>query len=148
MPFYISPVHKPSTHPRFLNLSPDDLAPWLTVEEAAATRLVLELWYDDPEEGGWKVLRGMGGSIDMALLRRVEGTEGSEANAVQLTFAWDSKGVYYLPADCTEEVPLVNGVGTDGQPGQKQRQTVMGVVERSMRETRMKKGVGVGALHQ
>jgi len=149
VPFYISPIHMPSTYPRFLNLSPDDLAPWMTVEEAASTRIVLEVWYDDPEEGGWRALSGVGGEVDMALLRRVEGAEGRQPNGVQLMFAWDTKGVYYLPTSTPgEDVPLSNGDANPTTFGKKQKETVMGVVERSMRETRMKKGVGVGALHQ
>jgi hypothetical protein len=58
-----------------------------------------------------------------------------ETNGLEFTFDFDLKGVYYLPS-CDE-----NSVGGEGVEE-------VGVVERSMRETRMKKGIGVGALHQ
>lgn len=98
----------------------------------------MEVWYeDDPGSHAWKQLEITRGPIDLSTLRRVNKGTAFEDNTLQFTLSSDPDGLYYLPpedggASFTEE----------------RRETVKGIVERSMRETRMKKGVGVGALHQ
>jgi hypothetical protein len=143
-PFYISPIHRPSTHPRFLHLEAEsDFAGWLSVEEGASTVVEAEVWYED-ENSVWSVLKDMTRIIRLDELRRSGGDgkgKGKERdNSLEFTFDFDAKGVYCIPDESE-----VNGSG-DGRiegPGH-----VVGIVERSMRETRMKKGIGVGALHQ
>jgi len=130
-----------------VNLSIDDFAPWLTVEESAATVITLEVWYQD--EHGWKMLEGVGGEIQLGMLKRIQGeVEGTEENTVQLVFTSDPKAIWYLPD------PFVVGkdsVQEDAKPvetAQTRRESVQGVMERSKRETRMRRGAGVGSLHQ
>ena len=145
VPFYISPIHKPSTHPRFVNLSTDDFAPWLTVEEAAATMFTLELWYQDESE--WKMLEGVGGDIEISSLRRIEGkNQGVDENTVQMVFTSDPKAIWYLPK-VSSGTDDVDGV-TKAELPTTRRESVKGILERSRRETRMRKGTGVGSLHQ
>lgn len=145
VPFYISPIHHPSTYPRFLSLAPDtDFAPWITVDEAASHRVHLEVWYEDD---GWKIFNGISGEIDLGQLRKLEKDTKLPGNTIQFMLSSDSKDIYYLPPPQTEQNDH-SPVEDEAVQGRTPRQNVRGVVERSIRETRMKKGVGIGGLHQ
>lgn len=105
----------------------------MTTEQGASTSVFLEIWQESPS--GWQTLEGVGGDIDLNKLRRVEKDTVLGDNTILFSFAPDAKALYYVSAD-------------DAPPPEKKKHTVKGIVERSMRETRMKRGVGVGALHQ
>lgn len=161
IPFFISPVHPPSTHPQSLALETGDFAPWLTVEEAAGGKAVLEIWYEDlslleqdgqdddgngegkDEEGGIRGHWALASQIDIDLshLRRVDRDTSLPENTVLVTLSTDPRSIFYLP---------VSGITHSAEEkGQKGRgRAVSGVMERSKRETRMRKGVGLGGLHQ
>nr|XP_019042957.1 hypothetical protein I302_08666 [Kwoniella bestiolae CBS 10118]OCF21887.1 hypothetical protein I302_08666 [Kwoniella bestiolae CBS 10118] len=134
VPFYISPIHPPSTNPRFLGLDyQNDFGGWMTPLECSGERIVLELWVEIPEEKKWKRLDL--GVVDLRKLRKGRTKQG--INGIEITLSTDPKEVYHLPTpDELEE----EGSGV--------RRKGMGVIERSLRETRMKKGIGVGGLHQ
>ncbi len=91
--------------------------------------------------------------VDLRILRRVEDDASLPDNSVEFSLEGE-KEMWYLP-------PTRDGVSSDIRADAKadengpeapavkpHRQSVSGVVEKSMRETRMKKGTGVGALHQ
>ena len=145
-PFYISPIHLPSTHPRFLDITPEnDFAPWLTIEESASQSIELEVWYEAEE--GWRKLDALSGVVDLARFRRTK-KDGKRPdntklpdNTLQLTVSSDPEPLFYLPHGDSPN-------REHGGRNVKARETVHGVVERSLRETRMKQGVGVGGLHQ
>lgn len=79
-------------------------------------------------------------AIDLSRLSPV-GKDGKlPNNAIGFTLSTDPTEVFYVPQAATrtesEEKPKKSG------------ETVRGIVERSLRETRMKQGIGVGGLHQ
>jgi hypothetical protein len=140
VPFYISPIHHPSTNPRFLQLEEGDFAPWLTTEESASNQAILEVWYEDSTgEGGekkWRKADTIGGPLNLTDLRKLENGVKLGDNALLITLGMDPGSTYYL--DTSSAIPA--GISN----GPKARDAV----ERSRRETRMKKGVGLGGLHQ
>jgi hypothetical protein len=140
VPFYISPIHHPSTNPRFLQLEEGDFAPWLTIEESASSQAILEVWYEDApgenEEKNWRKADTMRGRINLTDLRKLENGMKLGDNAILITLEMDPGSTYYLDTDSTDSA------------GQVDASKARDAVERSMRETRMKKGVGLGGLHQ
>ncbi|WWD15739.1 hypothetical protein CI109_100161 [Kwoniella shandongensis] len=130
VPFFISPIHPPSTHPRFTSLEHGDFAPWLSVNEFASTSLELEVWIETDTK--WKRMEGIGGVVRLDKLRKGYQTR---PNGLEFTLSTHPKSIFYLP-------------GEDEQRDEGRMLVEGGVMERSMRETRMKKGVGVGGLHQ
>lgn len=139
IPFYISLIHHPSTNPRFLHLEEGDFAPWLTTEESASSEAILEVWYEDHDGDDqnvkWRKANTVGGGGDLRNLRRVEKETKLGENAVLFTLESDTRETYYLDA-----IPTAPGINATS--------TAKDAVERSRRETRMKKGVGLGGLHQ
>lgn len=117
----------------------------MTVQQSAGSELELEIWYEDeedPDDGSnahWKKLKDVSGGIDLRYLRRWHDGKSIPPNTIQFTLSTDPDAIFYMPAHSSS---------SEDPPSPKKRQTVKGVVERSMRETRMRKGVGVGALHQ
>jgi len=140
IPIFISPIHHPSTNPRFLQLEEGDFAPWLTTEESASSQAVLEVWYEDStveeEKKNWRKADTIGGPIRLTDLRKLESGVKLGDNAILITLAMDPDSTYYI--DTTSSHP------TGKVDGSKARDAV----ERSRRETRMKKGIGLGGLHQ
>lgn len=100
---------------------------------------MLEVWYESPD-GSWAIVPDLGGEVDMAHLRKVGKQADVPDNTLEFTLATDPKAVFYLDPDLddVEEGGEVSGRGNE----------IKGVMEKSMRETRMKRGAGVGALHQ
>ena len=147
IPFYISPIHHPSTNPRFLHLEEGDFAPWLTTEESASSQAILEVWYEDEDadstkegqekQSKWRKADNLGGEIDLTRLRRLENGTKLGDNAILLTLGTDPDKTYYLDPNPDHGSANTNGVSRTND-----------AVERSRRETRMKKGVGLGGLHQ
>jgi hypothetical protein len=141
IPFYISPTHHPSTNPRFLQLEEGDFAPWLTVEESASNQAVLEVWYEDIDQNKgvkWRKLNtGVVRDINLGHLRRLDSGTKLGDNSVLVTLAIDPRSTYYLD-------PSHSGIRAVGD----ERSGARDAVERSRRETRMKKGVGLGGIHQ
>jgi hypothetical protein len=136
VPFYISPIHRPSCFPRFPHLAPaSDFATWLTPRQAAKQKMVVEVWFED-SDGKWAILDGVGGEVDLRDLRRATSEHALHDNALLVSLAGDAKGIYYFPLD---------GSHPASSPS---KPAWHGVVERSVRETRMKRGAGVGSLHQ
>ncbi|WWC61358.1 uncharacterized protein I303_103939 [Kwoniella dejecticola CBS 10117] len=133
IPFYISPIHPPSTNPRFQGLEANDLANWLTSTQLADSRFNLEIWVELPS-GQWKTITEIGGSIDLAQLRR--GPSPAQINGIEFTLSQNPKEVYHVPTQGELETPPP----IDPQRG-------IGIMERSLRETRMEKGVTFGGLH-
>lgn len=133
VPYYISSIHQPSTNPRFLFFEEGEFAPWLTVEEAASDKTILEVWYET--ESGWSKAEGVGGELVLSDLRRVERNVQLPDNAVLVNLSTDPRSTFYLP------------VGDAAREEGRHAMTT-GVMERSKRETRMKKGAGLGGLHQ
>lgn len=132
MPFFLSPVHEPSTHPRWASIEHGDLAPWITGGECAGTKVDLGVWYE--ERGKWRRLPGIGGVIDLSDLVPVSPNTELPPNSVEFTFTtWPLTAFYLAPI---------------GEAPATMREDEKGVVERSLRETRMKKGANVGGLHQ
>lgn len=147
-PFYISPIHRPSTHPRFLDLVPrDDFALWLSPVDSAASTLVVEVWYEDPD-GRWSMSPDLGGRVDLEDLRKVDKGDRLADNVLEFTLVDDPRAVYYLPSVEAEEASDVEQSRGAEEAVHDKRLEIRGVMERSMRETRMKRGAGVGALHQ
>lgn len=146
-PFFISSIHHPSINPRFSSLTEDDFAPWLVTEEKASHVFDLELWYESkPDE--WTRFDGLSKTVNLGQLRRVDHTATSLGdNTVLFQLGSDSKALYYLPDDTLKVESDPPSSPLNGSVPHT-RSAVNGVVERSMRETRMKKGTGVGALHQ
>ena len=140
VPFYISPIHHPSTNPRFLQLEEGDFAPWLTVEESASSQAILEVWYEDRtgegEEKKWRKADTIGGPINLTDLRKLEGGVNLGDNAILITLGMDPDSTYYLDTNYVDSAGKIDG------------SKARDAVERSRRETRMKKGVGLGGLHQ
>lgn len=132
MPFYISPIHQPSIQPQFASLEDGDLAVWLSVEEAAGHEAVLELWYEDGSK--WAKADDLDTRLDLTKLRRLEKETKLDDNSVLVTLSTDPRSTFYFPKS-----PSSGSISVGGTAG---------VVERSKRETRMKKGTGLGALHQ
>jgi hypothetical protein len=146
-PFFISSIHHPSINPRFSSLTEDDFAPWLVTEEKASHTFDLELWYES-KPGEWTRFDGLSKTVDLGQLRRVDHTATSLGdNTVLFQLGSDSKALYYLPDDTLKVESDPPSSPLNGSTPHT-RSAVNGVVERSMRETRMKKGTGVGALHQ
>jgi hypothetical protein len=143
IPFYISPIHHPSTNPRFLQLEEGDFAPWLTVEESASNKAVLEIWYEDldhdqSKEVKWRKLNTGGvGDFNLGHLRRLKPGTKLGDNSVLMTLAIDPRSTYYFDPN-----------HSDVQAAGDERSGARDAVERSRRETRMKKGVGLGGIHQ
>lgn len=146
IPFYVSPIHHPSTNPRFLQLEEGDFAPWLSVEESASDHAVLEVWYEDHDQDQnqnqkvkWRKLKPgiVGGEVNLGHLRRLEPGMKLGDNSVLITLATDPRSTYYLDPTYTGQ-----GGASDAKTGARD------AVERSRRETRMKKGIGLGGLHQ
>ncbi|WVR05005.1 hypothetical protein IAU60_002017 [Kwoniella sp. DSM 27419] len=131
VPFYVSPVHHPSTHPRFQGLEPGDVASWLTETEASGEHFDLEVWAEQ-SPSVWVIVPGAGGRVSLRDLRK---GVSSDVNGLEFTLSTDLKETYHLPS------ASVNG---ESQPPVLSRN----IVERSKRETRMKRGAGFGALHQ
>lgn len=132
VPFFFSPIHRPSTNPRFRNLDPEgDFASWLTGTEKAGTVVDIGVWVE--ERGRWRRLRGVGGLVDLSRLAPVPADTPLPPNTIEWTLSTHPRLRFCLPPPGTE-VP--------------KRDLMKGVVERSLRETRMKKGANAGALHQ
>jgi hypothetical protein len=142
IPFYISPIHAPSTNPRFLSLEEGDFAPWLSVEESAGSSAIIEVWFQDPSDRQWRTADALTRRIDLDQLRRLEEGIKLPDNCILFTMAIDPKSTFYLPSSGQETSP--QGTQSHGRQGS----TGNGVLERSKRETRMQKGVGIGGLHQ
>jgi hypothetical protein len=140
VPFYISPIHHPSTNPRFLQLEEGDFAPWLTVDESASSQATLEVWYEDSTGEGegkkWRKADTIGGPIDLTDLRKLEGGVKLGENAILITLGMDPGSTYYLDMNSANPAGKVDAT------------KARDAVERSRRETRMKKGIGLGGLHQ
>jgi len=140
VPFYISPIHHPSTNPRFLQLEEGDFAPWLTTEVSASNQAILEVWYEDStgNEGEKKWLKAdtIGGPMNLTDLRKLESGVKLGDNAILITLGMDPESTYYLDTN-----PANSAGNVDASKARD-------AVERSRRETRMKKGVGLGGLHQ
>ena len=140
VPFYISPIHHPSTNPRFLQLEEGDFAPWLTIEESASSQVILEVWYEDStgegEEKKWRKSETIGGAVNLTDLRKLENGVKLGDNAILITLGMDPGSTYYLDTQSSH---------SDGKVDASKARDA---VERSRRETRMKKGVGLGGLHQ
>ena len=100
----------------------------------------LETWYEG--EQGWKKLDALSSVVDLARLRRVQNDGKLPNNTLQFTLSSAPQALFCLP----HLNPEASG-HQEGKPS-KSRDSVRGVVERSLRETRMKQGVGVGGLHQ
>ncbi|OCF40155.1 hypothetical protein I317_06044 [Kwoniella heveanensis CBS 569] len=143
-PFYISSIHRPSTYPRFQGLEEGDFASWLTETESALDEVELEIWVEIPQgqdrsAAKWikldysgrshSVANGKGSIVKLSRLRR---GPAKGQNGVEFTFLHDSKEVYHIAQH-----------GEEGEEGVRRN-----IVERSMRETRMKRGAGFGGLHQ
>lgn len=105
------------------------MAPWLTVPAAAGTEVQVDVWYE--ERGRWKRLPGVGGLVDLRDLVPIPMGAVLEPNTIEWTFASQPKHTFYLPAKKPED-----------------HREDEDVVNRSLRETRMKKGATVGGLHQ
>jgi hypothetical protein len=114
--------------------------------------LEVEVWYESPD-GEWAVVPDLGGQVDLRDLKEVEKGMCIPDNTLEFTLASAPKAVFYLPS----REDLDNGVEDEEKEsgGAKQvtaarvgAQDLKGVMERSLRETRMKRGAGVGALHQ
>jgi hypothetical protein len=131
VPFFLSPIHEPSTQPRWASIERGDLAPWITGAECAGTRVDLAVWVE--ERGKWRRLPGVGGLVDLCDLVPVPAGAVLPPNSVEFTFTTSPRTVFYLPPEGAEPAP---------------REDEKGVVERSLRETRMKKGANFGGLHQ
>jgi hypothetical protein len=71
---------------------------------------------------------------------------GEGENELEFSLKGDAGGWYSIRLD--EAGERVGGDPKSGDKGRKRGASVRGVMERSVRETRMKKGVGVGGLHQ
>jgi len=140
VPFYISPIHHPSTNPRFLQLEEGDFAPWLTVEELASSQAILEVWYEDStgegDEKKWRKADTIGEPINLTNLRKLESGVKLGDNAILITMGMDPDSTYYLDTNPSDSAGKVDA------------SKAKDAVERSRRETRMKKGVGLGGLHQ
>lgn len=130
VPFFLSPIRKPSTHPRWADLEPGDFASWLTVPETASLQVQLDVWYED--KGRWKRLPNVGGVIDLRHLVPVPANGVLPPNTIEWTFSSQPGRKFYLPEVSLDDKPLDE----------------KNVVERSLRETRMKKGASVSGLHQ
>ncbi|OWZ52421.1 hypothetical protein C351_03682 [Cryptococcus neoformans c8] len=138
VPFFISPIHSPSIFPRFSDLDPQsDFAPWLTYTDLASTLVEIQIWVETPDIGGdkdvgtrkWKLLEGVGGIVQLDRLTRKTG-QGSP-NSLELTFSFDPKGVYCIA------------------PSESSQETTSALVEdQRWKDSKLKKGVGVGSLHQ
>ncbi|ORX39691.1 hypothetical protein BD324DRAFT_614626 [Kockovaella imperatae] len=135
VPFYISPIHHPSIHPRFVTLASEgDFAPWLTTEESGLDTFDVEVWYED-DDRGWRRANDLCRRIRLQDLRRRE-KQVSDPNTFEITLSSDPRGIYYL---C--QAPQSRSAKT-------KTQTIRHIVQRSLRETRMKDGVSVGGLLQ
>lgn len=154
VPFFVSTIHRPSTHPRWLHLtSESDFAAWMAVEDAASSEFLLELWYEDVEKG-WTRLQAADRLVDLGTLRRVEDDADLSDNSVEFSLEGE-KGLWYLPpardgfagGEAGDAAATEDAAATSSS-AKRHRQSVSGVVEKSLRETRMKKGTGIGALHQ
>lgn len=140
IPFFISPIHHPSTNPRFLQLEEGDFAPWLTIEESASSQAILEVWYEhsigEGEEKKWLKADTIGGTVNLTDLRKLENGVKLGDNAILITLGMDPGSTYYLDTNSADSAGAVD------------RSKARDAMERSRRETRMKKGVGLGGLHQ
>lgn len=138
VPFFISPIHSPSIFPRFCDLDPQsDFAPWLTYTDLASTLMEIQVWVetpdmDDDQNAGprkWKLLEGVGGVVQLDRLTRKTG-QGSP-NSLELTFSFDPQGVYCIASSESS-----------------QETTSVLAEDQKWKDSKLKKGVGVGSLHQ
>jgi hypothetical protein len=81
-------------------------------------------------------------------LRRVEREDEVGENTLLFSFSTDPRGMYYLPPSGEVGDQAEDDGSEVRKEGKKKRESVKGIVERSLRETRMKQGVGIGGLHQ
>jgi hypothetical protein len=132
VPFFFSPIHSPSTHPRWAHLEAGDLAPWLTVPEGAGTKVEIKVWIEEEKEKQWRQLPDVGGIVDLTRLVPIPRGQDVPPNTLQWTLSTHPKSVFYLPPAGSSEPD---------------RDAMKRIVERSLRETRMKKGATFGALH-
>lgn len=144
IPFFLSAIHPPSSHPTFPSLLPaSDFASWLSAAELAAQEILVEVWYEDLDLG-WSIIPGLGGLLDLRALEPVQKDDLSP-NSLQISLKGDKENWYSIPTSVSSEKHSMDG---DIVQTRKRGASVRGVLERSVRETRMKKGVSVGTLHQ
>ncbi|EIW69486.1 hypothetical protein TREMEDRAFT_73876 [Tremella mesenterica DSM 1558] len=142
-PFFFSSIHPPSTHPRFLSLTPEtDFASWLTVQEMASSELVVEIWVEDSfvpsvETLKWRKLENVGGRVQLDDLRIVTDDTVRPPNTLEFTLSIFPKSVFYLPLGGSHHVT-----------GTKNADSMRSMLQRSVRELRRKQSLGVGGLHQ
>ncbi|KAL7408825.1 hypothetical protein BDY24DRAFT_419433 [Mrakia frigida] len=185
-PFYISPTHRPSTHPRFGDLDPEaDFGKWdrrIWREE----KVVVEVWVwvagqkrvkvgkeeeeavvvEERKEREWKVLKEV--EVDLGRVKRWNGKSFLPPNTVLISFTSHPLEFYFVPSPSPApssslvrprfERTLSDGeieAPTRSSPILKKKKKLVtewgdvgDAVERSLRETRMKKGIGFGELHR
>lgn len=108
------------------------MASWLSVTDAANTQVDVQVWVDEGK-ATWRRLRDVGGLVDLTKLVPIPPGQTLAPNTLQWTFSSHPKSVFYSPPPGT--------VLPEKDPEK-------GILERSVRETRMRKGATVGALHQ
>ncbi|WVN89043.1 uncharacterized protein L203_104259 [Cryptococcus depauperatus CBS 7841] len=137
IPFFISTIHPPSLYPRFFHLNPEsDFASWLSYPDLASTTVEAQVWVqvsqDEKSVKMWKMLDGVGGLIRLDQLKRqdIGADRKKKPNCLEFTLSFDPKGVYYMPSP--DDSPALR------ESSQNNR----------LREGKLKRGAGIGALHQ
>ena len=116
VPFYVSPIHRPSIYPRFLSLSPeDDFASWLSTEQAAQTAFELDIWYEDIDGiPKWCRSEELSRCVHLDQLRRRGVNHVVSPNTLEFMFAGDPKSVYYLSLE-HDEAGVGKSTESDGE---------------------------------
>lgn len=173
-PFFISPAHRPATHPRFAELAPDgsDFAPWArAVGVSREEGLVVELWVRGRATGAeWGQLKAWKVRLDE--LERWDGKTLLAPNTLTVRLVVDGGAQTYV---VRPPVPPTTAAGAAGAGSRARLERVLSdpelhstgsataaaaasrkpvvewggadeAVRRSLRETRMKVGVGADEL--
>lgn len=170
VPFHLSRPHRPSTHPRFTELSSGgrDFAPWAVDAGVGREESVgVELWTRArrrsvdgrrEEEGEWRVLK-VWEDVRFNDLTPWDGQAPLAPNTLTVRFAAEPEQTFYLPpavlsADEWTEGGRLKLERVVSEPDVHKGRKVVewgGAEEailRSLRETRMKAGVGVEDLER
>lgn len=177
VPFYLSPIHPPSTHPSFASLScRDDFAEWLDDEAKANGTCRIDVWVDTEELAASRDAqrddKSDGKSDDKSdlsatwvkfeycsrdvsfdqLVPVVRRTVGEDLHPNRLVLTFQVEGVeqdYCLPvAGEPDPWPLKNELPRTGASTPSRQLTAAEFLAKSRRETRMSKGPSLAQLHK
>ncbi|CDZ96499.1 UV radiation resistance associated protein [Phaffia rhodozyma] len=170
VPFFISRIQQASTHPLYGEFDPEhDFSDEMGSFVGRLTVFKVEVFVrrrrrKGADEEGWRILKSW--KVHLERLKRWNGKSFLPPNTLIITLSSHPNTLYYLPPppDPASEIPVLTRNVSDGElnllpsgEAQKKRGKVLGragwdggaeksVLEKSLRETKMKRGIGIGEL--